>query len=132
MTRRRALIVARRSPLREGLSRLINSISGIEIAGETGDISRALKMIDERQPDLVLIDADLPGGAAWEALQRAKRAWPETRYVMLADHCHQGQAVRENYADAVLQKGMPAATLVQAIEALLPKEEQGEPDRGTS
>jgi DNA-binding NarL/FixJ family response regulator len=113
-----ALIVVKRGPLREGLSRLMTSIPGVEIAGETGDLSRAIEMIGKRRPDLVLIDGDLPHSGAWDALQRAKQGWPETRFAILADHC---QEIPFHLADAILQKGMPAATLVHAIETLLSK-----------
>jgi DNA-binding NarL/FixJ family response regulator len=116
-----ALLVVWPGPLREALRTLMTSIPGVEIAGEAGDTSSALRMISEHQPDLVLVDADLPGGEAWRTLKQMKEKWPPIRCVVLTDHSCQQQAAKAADADAVLQKGMPAALLVQAIETLLSK-----------
>ena len=116
-----ALLVVRPGPLREALRTLMTSIPGVEVAGEVGDISSALGMIGERQPDLVLVDADLPGGEAWRTLKQMKEKWPCVRCVVLTDHSCQHQEAKVAHADAVLQKGMPPTLLVQAIETLLSK-----------
>jgi DNA-binding NarL/FixJ family response regulator len=114
-----ALLVVWPGPLREALRTLMTSIPGVEIAGEAGDTSSALRMISEHQPDLVLVDADLPGGEGWGTLKQTKKEWPQVRCIVLTDHSCQQQEAKAAHADAVLQKGMPPALLVQAIETLL-------------
>ena len=121
VSRKLALLVVWPGPLREALRTLMTSIPGVEVAGEAGDTSSALKMISERQPDLVLVDADLPGGEAWRTLKQMKEQWSQVRCVVLTDHSCQQQEAKAAHADAVLQKGMPPTLLVQTIETLLSK-----------
>ena len=116
-----ALLVVKPGPLREALRTLMTSIPGVKVTGEVGDVSSALKVIGERQPDLVLVDADLPGEEAWRTLKQMKEQWPQVRFVVLTDHGCQQQKAKTAHADAVLQKGMPPTVLVQAIETLLSK-----------
>ena len=116
-----ALLVVKPGPLREALRTLMTSIPGVKVAGEVGDTSSALKMIGQCQPDLVLVDADMPGEEAWRTLKQMKERWPQVRCVVLTDHGCQQQKAKAAHADAVLQKGMPPTLLVQAIETLLSK-----------
>ena len=115
-----ALIVAKPGPLRQGLRALVSSIPGIEVLGESGDSSSALETIGRSRPDLILVDANLPQGDAWRTLRQTKENWPQIRCVVLTDHGEQHGEARAANADAVLQKGIPAALLVQVIERLLP------------
>jgi DNA-binding NarL/FixJ family response regulator len=117
-----ALLVVKPGPLREALRTLMTSIPGVKVMGEVGDTSSALKMIGERQPDLVLVDADIPGEEDWRTLKQMKEQWPQVRSVVLTDHSCQQQKAKAAHADAVLQKGMPPTLLVQAIETLLSKQ----------
>jgi len=116
-----ALLVVKPGPLREALRTLMTSIPGVKVMGEVDDTSSALKMIGERRPDLVLVDADIPGEEAWRTLKQVKERWPQVRSVVLTDHGCQQQEAKAAHADAVLQKGMPPTLLVQAIETLLSK-----------
>jgi DNA-binding NarL/FixJ family response regulator len=110
-------IVTRPGPLRDGLHTLLSSIPEIEITGEMADVAVILKVHNEHQPDLILLDAGLPGGEAWKALKDIKSKWPKAHCIVLADDGVQAQRARAVYADIVLQKGMPASAFVQAIEA---------------
>jgi DNA-binding NarL/FixJ family response regulator len=114
-----ALLVVKPGPLREALRTLMTSIPGVEVAGEVGDTPFVLGMISEHQPDLVLVDADLPHGEAWGMLKQVKEKWPQVRCIALTDHSCQYQETEAIHADAVLQKGVPPTLLVQAVETLL-------------
>ena len=45
---------------RAGLTRAINSWKGLRLVGEAGDGASALRLIEERDPDLALIDLRMP------------------------------------------------------------------------
>ena len=121
VSRMLALLVVKPGPLREALRTLMASIPEVQVTGEVGDTPSALGMMSEHLPDLVLIDADLPGREAWRTLKQMKEKWPQVRCVVLTDHSCQQQETKAAHADAVLQKGMPPTLLVQAIETLLSK-----------
>jgi two-component system LytT family response regulator len=57
----RILIVDDESPARERLKRLLDGIEGVEIIGEAGDGPQAVELIEREQPDLVLLDIQMPG-----------------------------------------------------------------------
>jgi DNA-binding NarL/FixJ family response regulator len=114
-----ALIVDRPDALRSGLQALMATILSIEIVGVASDVAEAQGTISQRCPDLLLLDASLPGGEAPLAIQTLRIACPQTRCVVLADDVEQQQAAESAGADVVLLKGVPAAKLVATIEDML-------------
>ena len=57
----RTLIVDDEAPARERLKRLLAGIDGVQVAGEAGSGLQAVEMIENEEPDLVLLDIQMPG-----------------------------------------------------------------------
>jgi two-component system, LytTR family, response regulator AlgR len=57
----RVVIVDDEPLARERLRRLLQDLPGYEVVGEAGDGERALDLIDEEEPDLVLLDIRMGG-----------------------------------------------------------------------
>ena len=114
-----ALIVARPGPLRNSLQALMTTIPQIEILAETTDPSALLRMGAEIQPDVVLLDADLPGEQVWSALREIREEWSQTRSIVLVEDSQQQEKAQAAGADIALIKGYPAARLIAAIGRLL-------------
>ena len=114
-----ALIVARPGPLRDSLQALMTTMPQIEILAETTDPSALLRIGNRIQPDIVLLDADLPGEQVWSALREIKEEWSQTRSIVLVKDSQQQQKAQVAGADVVLIKGYPAARLIATIEELL-------------
>jgi len=57
----RILIVDDETPARERLKRLLADIAGVELVGEAENGPQALTLIEQEQPDLVLLDIQMPG-----------------------------------------------------------------------
>jgi two-component system LytT family response regulator len=57
----RILIVDDEPLARERLKRLLAGIEGVDIIGEADDGARAVELIEREQPDLVLLDIQMPG-----------------------------------------------------------------------
>jgi len=115
-----ALLAVRPGPLRDALRVLMSTIPRIGIVQEARDAPSMLDMAIEHHPALVLLEAGLPGGGGWSAIDRIKAIWPEALFLVLADTCQEKRAARAAHADAVLLKGLPPAQLVETIEGLLP------------
>jgi YesN/AraC family two-component response regulator len=64
----RLLIVDDHPLYREGLRSLFSTISDIELVGEASRGKEAVNLAVELQPDVVLMDIDLPGLNGVEAL----------------------------------------------------------------
>ena len=114
-----ALIVSQPGPLRDGLRALLTAMPQIEIIGEAGDMTSALRMIEGHCPTLVLSDADLPGDEVWNTLKTTKANWPEVRWIVLANTVEQQQAAARAGADSAPLKGFLAEKLVATIEGLI-------------
>ena len=119
--RTRALIVTRRGSLQNGLQALVMSIPHVDIIGHVGDGPRALEMVREHHPDLMLLDTNLPNDEEWRVLEQVAALWPEIRCIVLADDVEQQQKAAALGADIVLLKGFPPAKLADIIEKLLPQ-----------
>jgi len=57
----RILIVDDEAPARQRLKRLLANIEEMEITGEAADGVQAVELIERQQPDLVLLDIQMPG-----------------------------------------------------------------------
>jgi len=57
----RVLIVDDEPPARERLKRLLDGFAGVEIVGEAEDGIQAVELIEQENPDLVLLDIQMPG-----------------------------------------------------------------------
>jgi len=57
----RILVVDDEQPARERLKRLLTDIEGVELIGEAEDGPQAVELIEREQPDLVLLDIQMPG-----------------------------------------------------------------------
>lgn len=66
--------------VREGLKALIRSIPGLECCGEAGDAGQALEDVARLDPDLIVLDLELPGLHGLELLRRLE---PRRRQVIV-------------------------------------------------
>jgi DNA-binding NarL/FixJ family response regulator len=87
----------------------------VEVVGEAVNGQEALRLVEERQPDLVLMDARMPVMDGLEATQLIKDRWPEIKVVVLTMYpAYRAEALAAG-ADAVLVKGCPPEKLLEAI-----------------
>lgn len=77
----RVLIVDDHRLVRTGLGRLLADIRGIEVVGEADSGERALELIRERRPGVVLMDVRMPGIGGMEATRRALRFDPDLKVI---------------------------------------------------
>ena len=112
---RRVLIADDRSRSRRGLQALLMTHPGIEVVGEAGNGQEALRLVEERRPDTVVIDAKMPAMDGLTATRMIKNRWPEVRVIMLTMYStHRADALGAG-ADAFLVKGCLAQELLDAI-----------------
>jgi two-component system uhpT operon response regulator UhpA len=76
----------------EAISRFLQSLPLIEEIGSALSSSRGLALVAEQQPDLVLLDLEMPGANGLEVLERLRPASPGTRVVIVT--IHDGDTVR--------------------------------------
>jgi len=67
-------------------SAIENAPEDVEIVGEVGDGDAALRLAAEHQPDVVVVDLEMPGPAPGPLLRRLRRLAPEAAIVTFSGH----------------------------------------------
>ncbi|MEZ0610195.1 response regulator [Fibrella sp. WM1] len=105
-------------PLREALSFLIEATDGFELSGAFGDCLSAEKQIGTLQPDVVLMDIDLPGRSGIDAVRSLHERYSHVDVLMLTvfdDDDRVFEAIRAG-ATGYLLKKTPPARILEAIQ----------------
>ena len=77
------LLVDDHNLFRRGLKALLEQDERFEVIAEAGDIGEALRCVQHRQPDVILLDNHLPGVRGIDAIPALKEAAPTARVLML-------------------------------------------------
>lgn len=117
MTPVRLLLVDDVPQVREDLRTLLVLNGGIDVVGEAANGQEAVELAARLEPDVVLMDLELPVLNGCEATRRIKSRRPACRVVALTIHGDDEteQASHRAGADAFLVKGVPLSVLVRAI-----------------
>jgi DNA-binding NarL/FixJ family response regulator len=116
----RVLIAEDENLVRQGIRKLLELDSRIEITAEAGDGEEALRLIAETKPDVVLLDVRMPrldGLGVLRALQQKPDAPPCLVLTTFADRDLVLETIREG-AKGFLRKDVSLSQLVGAIETL--------------
>ena len=68
--------------LRESLSYLLQCQPGFEVSGSYSQCEEAAAIIETYQPEIVLMDIDMPGRSGIEGVRTVKEARPQTAVIM--------------------------------------------------
>jgi DNA-binding NarL/FixJ family response regulator len=105
---------------RAGYAALIESVPGFEVVAEADDGCRAIDLCVEAEPDLAVLDVQLPAMNGIDAVAELRRRRPETRALMLAAQRSAGTvlAALDAGADGYLLRTAPPADLHAALAAV--------------
>jgi DNA-binding NarL/FixJ family response regulator len=79
----RVLLADDHGVIRDGLGRLISALDGVELVGVAADGAEAVKRSAVLQPDVVLMDLDMPVLDGIEATRRIVAAQPDVAVLVL-------------------------------------------------
>ena len=80
------LLVDDHAVVRSGLRMLLDGQADVEIVGEAGTASEAIRQVSSLKPDVVLMDIGLPDMSGIDATREIKKLWPEVAVVALTIH----------------------------------------------
>lgn len=75
--------------VRNGLKMFIEMDERIEVLGEASTMTEGMKVIDEKHPDLVLLDYRLPDGDGVNTCLNLKAKYPDLKVIMLTAYTDQ-------------------------------------------
>jgi len=115
----RVLIVDDHAIVRQGLRALLEAEDDIHVTGEAGSVQEAIRRVGLDEPDLVLMDLQLPDGTGVDACREILSRWPSTTVLILtsfADDEALYSAIMAGAAGYVLKKIQPDE-LLEGIRA---------------
>ncbi|MGA2837892.1 MAG: response regulator transcription factor [Acidimicrobiales bacterium] len=80
----RVFVVDDHALIRSGIRAELGSDVHVEVVGEADDVEAAIDMIDERRPDVVLLDVHMPGGGGRAVLEAVVERAPDVRFLALS------------------------------------------------
>lgn len=129
----RVLIADDHTLFRDGLRALLASISDIEVVGEAASGKEALRLAIEHQPDVILMDIQMPDLNGIEATRQILRTSPHVGIIILTmfqDDDSVFAAMRAGARGYVL-KGADQSVLLRAVRAVANGESLFSPEIAT-
>ncbi len=113
----RCILVDDHTLFREGLRRILEAESDIQIVGEASNASEAVARVRELHPDVVLIDIGMPGMSSFEAARVINRESNGTKLIFLTMYEDEEYLLQclDAGASGYILKDAPGPKLVTAV-----------------
>ncbi|TCP58172.1 LuxR family two component transcriptional regulator [Tumebacillus sp. BK434] len=107
--------------LRDGLRNLLNSEDDLEVVGEAADGKQAIELVERLQPDVVIMDINMPCLGGVEAVERLTANDPNLRILILTMFNQDEYLFRTMQAGACgyLLKDSPISEVIDAIRTVM-------------
>ncbi|MGD8626192.1 MAG: response regulator transcription factor [Anaerolineae bacterium] len=110
--------------VRSALQLLLSQEPGFSLVGESADLEQLARKVRELQPDLVLLDWELPGRPAAALLLAFKSLRSQPKVLVLSQRPESREAALTAGADAFVAKSEPPGDLLAACRRLLNQDSQ--------
>ncbi|MBN8209607.1 response regulator transcription factor [Bacillus sp. NTK071] len=114
------MLVDDHAVLRDGLKNILEMEDDIKVVGEAVNGNEVVSVVTTCQPDVVLMDINIPDKNGIELTGMLKRDYPSVKVLVLTMHSHDEYfmaAIREG-ADGYLLKDLPTDQVVEAIRTV--------------
>lgn len=112
------LIVEDQSRARKSLKALLSTWPDLQELREASCGEEAAQLVEQHQPDVVLMDICMPGMGGLQATRLIKTRWPLVKVVVLTMYCEYEAEAMAAGADAFVAKGEPADCLLATLSAV--------------
>jgi DNA-binding NarL/FixJ family response regulator len=117
----RILMADDHAVLRTGLRLLIDNQPHLKVVGEAGNGTETVTKARELQPDIILLDLNMPGVDGLAAIPLLRQASPQSRILILTMHddvSYLQEALRAGASGYILKKAVDSE-LLMAIETVM-------------
>jgi len=111
----RILIVDDNHSFRKGMHAFLSIQPNLEVIGEAPNGHLAIEIITKLQPELVLLDVQMPGMNGIELTRYIKDYWPKTKVIILTMYPEYCSKALEAGADSFITKGIPVEQILSSI-----------------
>src|SRR5687768_7027183 len=107
--------------VREMWKHILSSNEKLQVVGESGQVAKAVDIISNRKPDLVLLDINLPPDTGFDAMPLIRKASPKTKIIALSMHAEPvfAKKMLQLGARGYVTKNSPLHEVYTAIEEVL-------------
>lgn len=105
---------------REGVKRILSLEPNLEVVAEGDDGEVAIQLVQQHQPDVILMDINMPKVNGVEATKRLIETFPNVKVLILSIHDDESYVthVLKTGAAGYLLKEMDADSLIQAVKVV--------------
>ncbi len=130
----RVLLAEDQAMVRGALAALLSREQDIEVVAEVARGDEVVQAASTSQPDVALLDIEMPGGSGLQAAQALRQSLPSCHIVILTTFGRTGYLHRAMESGAVgfLLKDAPAKTLAAALRRVMHGERVVDPDLALS
>ena len=115
----RILLADDQPKLRYGLKLLLRREPAFDIVGEATDMESLQLQLKGLQPDVLLLDWELPGLTPADALSLLRTAYPRLKVIVLSGRLEARGTALAAGADAFVSKSKPPAHLLTALREVV-------------
>ncbi|NMP32291.1 UvrY/SirA/GacA family response regulator transcription factor [Thalassotalea sp. M1531] len=114
------LLVDDHELVRTGIRKILDEVKGIQVVGEAETGEEAVQFCRKEEPDVVLMDMNMPGIGGLEATKKIIRYAPDAKVIVLTVHSEDPfpTKVMQIGAAGYLTKGAGPDEMVNAIRAV--------------
>jgi len=115
----RVVVVDDHEVVRAGLQIVLAREPDIHLVGMAADGGEALRVVEQTQPDVVIVDFSLPGMSGVEVCERLVGRWPSLAVIVLTNYVDDGVRARSLQAGAraYVHKSVDGSMLAAIVRA---------------
>ena len=117
----RVLIVDNQPRARQGMIALLGAWHQLEEVREAANGAEAIQLVQENQPDIILMDARMPLMGGLEATRQIKARWPLVKIILLSLYSDYEAPALAAGADAFVSKSDAPEKLRKALAQVMGK-----------
>jgi two-component system, NarL family, response regulator DegU len=120
MKKTKIVIIDDHQLFREGVKRILDFEENFEVVAEGDDGKDAVHLVEQYNPDVVIMDINMPDVNGVEATRELIKAYPDTKVIILSIHDDESYVTHALKSGAVgyLLKEMDANTLIEAVKVV--------------
>jgi DNA-binding NarL/FixJ family response regulator len=113
----RVVIVDDHEFAREAVAAMLDAEPGITIVGQAGSVGQAIGAISHLEPDIAIVDLNMPDGSGREVVEHCRAVQPTVRCIIFTSSVDrsESQALLDAGAEAVVLKSLRSTDLLDAI-----------------
>ncbi len=117
----RVLIVDDHSGVRTGIKNLLNTANDMVVVGEGASGAEAIKLVASRQPDILLLDIELPDQRGDKVMRHIHETQPEIKVLAVSSYSDRDYilGMLENGASGYITKDEAPMMLLEAIRSII-------------